>query len=125
METISRKIDTPHYYNRVRQVRLVRQVRQVRRVRQIYFITFLFTNRLALLVLTLCLSTFLLVVYMDQRLPVPLTLQDAAGNPDIGERKSAGKPDRFIEERARNSLSVGARPAGNHSVPIFERYLEM
>ncbi len=44
---------------------------------------------------------------MDQRLPVPLTLQDAAG-----------KPDRFIEERARNSLkkltSVGARPAGNY-----------
>jgi hypothetical protein len=62
----------------------------------------------------MCLSIFLLVVYMDQRLPVPLTLQDAAG-----------KPDRFIEERARNSLSVGARPAGNHSVPIFERYLEM
>jgi len=47
----------------------------------------------------------MLVVYMDQKLPVPLTLQDAPGN-----------PTRFIEGRARNALKqltrVGARPAG-------------
>ena len=67
----------------------------------------LFHSRLALLVLLMCFSIFMLVVYMDRRLPVPLTVQDAVNHPSS-----------FIEERARNHLKkltrVGARPAGAH-----------
>jgi len=61
--------------------------------------------RFALIVLSLCFSIFFLVVYMDQNLPIPLTLHDVSKH-----------PERFIEERARNALkkltSVGPRPAG-------------
>lgn len=59
-----------------------------------------------------CLAIFLLVILMDQRLPNPLTVSDAAG-----------RPTDFIEERARRSLraltSVGARPAGSYENEVL------
>lgn len=70
-----------------------------------------FWNRFALVVLTLCFSIFFLVVYMDQNLPTPLTLQDVTKH-----------PEKFIEERARNALkkltSVGSRPTGTLSLSV-------
>jgi hypothetical protein len=60
-----------------------------------------------------CLAVFLLVLHMDQRLPVPLTVRDAASS----------RPHDFIEERARRSLraltSVGARPAGSYENEVL------
>jgi len=66
----------------------------------------------ALFVLVYLTAIFGFVVYMDQRLPNPLTYNDVAAN-----------PDRFIEERARTSLkritSVGARPAGSYENEVL------
>ncbi|XP_023345863.1 endoplasmic reticulum metallopeptidase 1 isoform X2 [Eurytemora carolleeae] len=66
----------------------------------------------ALVIGSWCLCVFFLVVYMDQRLPDPLTLRDTTTN-----------PDRFIEERARKTLraltSVGARPAGSYENEVL------
>ncbi len=67
-------------------------------------------------------SIFSLVLYMDGRLPDPLTVAD-----------SEKHPDRFIEERARDLLrqltSVGPRPAGSYenevlAVDFIRRRLE-
>jgi hypothetical protein len=59
-----------------------------------------------------CLAIFFLVILMDRRLPDPLSVRDAAG-----------RPDDFIEERARRSLraltSVGARPAGSYENEVL------
>lgn len=66
----------------------------------------------ALVVVIWCLLVFLLVSFMDKRLPEPLTLKD-----------SHLHPQRFIEERARRSLraltSVGARPAGSYENEVL------
>ena len=64
-----------------------------------------FSTWWSLVILGYVLLLLLLVHVMDQRLPAPLTVKDAAV-----------KPEAFIEERARQYLkqltSVGPRPAG-------------
>ena len=64
-----------------------------------------FSTWWSVLILAYVFLVFLLVHVMDQRLPAPLTVKDAATNPEA-----------FIEERARQYLkqltSVGPRPAG-------------
>ncbi len=71
-----------------------------------------FSTWWSVLILAYLVLVFLLVVYMDQRLPAPLTAKDAAANPDA-----------FIEERARNYLKqltrVGPRPAGSYENEVL------
>jgi len=73
----------------------------------------LLTTWLSLVVLGWFLAVFLLVLYMDRRLPDALTLKDAPSLPQ----------ETFIEERARLSLraltSVGARPAGSYENEVL------
>ena len=73
-------------------------------------------------VLIFCFGIFGLVLLMDGRLPKPLSMSEAASN-----------PERFIEERARDHLrqltSVGPRPAGSYenevlAVDFIRRRLE-
>lgn len=67
---------------------------------------------LAFVIVFFCTAVFSLVLYMDGRLPKPLTLSDIPQNPDT-----------FIEDRARDMLrrltSVGARPAGSYENEVL------
>jgi hypothetical protein len=84
--------------------------------------TELLSTWLCLVILAFCFSIFGLVLYMDGRLPKPLSLADSAKHPEM-----------FIEERARDVLrqltSVGPRPAGSYenevlAVDLIRRRLE-
>jgi hypothetical protein len=71
-----------------------------------------FSTWWSLVLLAYVFLIFMLVLYMDQRLPEPLYVKDAANNSGA-----------FIEERARNYLKqmtrVGPRPAGSYENEVL------